>query len=464
MNRKQYDVVIIGSGLSGIVAANNLADHNLNLLLLDENIHIGGQLLRKLPERLGSDTGYQPDKLKRIGFRFVDRIKHNKIRILNRTKVLAVYPESVLLIEEDGKRVSTIETDIVLFATGAREKFLPFKGWTLPGVISTGAAQILMKTSGILPSKEILIGGSGVFLFAIAYEILKNNGRVLSVLEQNSMIDKLSLLSQFLHQFSKFSEGGRFVSKIFLSGVPVRHRTRIIEARGEKHLEKVVTVRMDRKGSVVEGSETIYNTNSLAIGYGFTPNIELPQLAGCELEYEGDKGGWIVKVKDDLETTVENMYAAGEITGIAGALKSINEGRISALSILNKLGKMSEDEFSRQLRPLKKERGHHLAFGKYFNSLCKTPEEAITSIPEETVICRCEDVRMGDIKKAILNGHTTTGAIKKATRIGMGACQGRICGPVLYDIVSAFTKISPNDIPLLSVRPPVKPVSIGSFI
>lgn len=464
MNRRKYDVVIVGSGLSGIVAANKLADHNLNVLLLDENIHIGGQLLRKLPESLRTDIDYKPDKLKRIGFRFVNSIKYKKIRILNRTKVLAIFPERVLLIEEDGKRVSTIEADIVLFATGAREKFLPFNGWTLPGVISTGAVQILMKTSGILPSKEMLIGGSGIFPFAVAYEVLKNNGRVLSVLEQSSIIDKLSLISQFSHQFSKFTEGARFVSKIFLSGVPIRHRTKIIEARGENYLEEVVTARMDRNGSVIEGTETTYNTNSLAIGYGFTPNTELPQLAGCELEYEEIKGGWIVKVTDDLETTIENIYAAGEITGIAGALKSISEGSLSALSILNRLGKISENEFLRQLTRLNKERKHHLEFGRYFNNLCKIPDRVIKSIPEEAVVCRCEDVKMGDIKKAISDGYTSTGGLKKALRIGMGTCQGRICGPVIYNILSSSTKTPPNEIPLLSVRPPVKAVSISSFI
>jgi NADPH-dependent 2,4-dienoyl-CoA reductase/sulfur reductase-like enzyme len=463
MKPKRYDVAIVGSGFSGIVAANRLADHNLNVVLLDENIHIGGQILRTIPERLGAHTASESDKVRKTGFRFIDNIKQKKITVMNQTVVLAIYPERELLVEKDEKRVFTIKPEIILFATGARERFLPFKGWTLPGVISTGAVQVLMKSSGILFSKKILIGGSGLFLFAVAHDFVKNGGRVIGVLEQTPMIGKLALLAQASHQFSKLTEGARYISKLFFSRVPIRHRTKIIEARGDQYLREVLTAKVDQKGAVREGSETIYKTNALAIGYGFTPNIELAQLAGCELEYKEGKGGWVVKVRDDLETSIQNIYAAGEITGIAGALKSLNEGALVALSILKTLGKLDEREFLPQFQRLATQRKHHLRFGNYFNAFYKIPDEAINLIPDETVICRCEDVTMGDIRNALSNGFQTPGAIKRATRIGMGRCQGRICGSVLYDIVAAYTKKPGSKIPLLSVRPPVKPVSLGSL-
>ena len=464
MKPKRYDVAIVGSGFSGIVAANKLADHNLNVVLLDENIHIGGQILRTIPEQLGTHTVSESDKVRKTGFRFIDNIKQKKITVMNQTVVLAIYPERELLVEKAEKRVFTIRPEIILFATGARERFLPFKGWTLPGVISTGAVQVLMKSSGILFSKKILIGGSGLFLFAVAHDFVKNGGSVAAVLEQTSMIDKLALLTQVSHQFSKLTEGARYISKLLFSGVPIRHRTKIIEARGDQYLREVLTAKVDQKGAVREGSERIYQTSALAIGYGFTPNIELPQLAGCELEYEEGKGGWVVKVTDALETSVQNIYAAGEITGIAGALKSLNEGVLVALSILKTLGKLDEREFLPQFQRLTTQRRHHLSFGNYFNALYKIPDEAISLIPDETVICRCEDVTLGDIKNALSNGFQTPGAIKRATRIGMGRCQGRICGSVLYDIVAAYTKKPGSKIPLLSVRPPVKPVSLGSLV
>jgi len=464
MKPKRYDVAIVGSGLSGIVAANTLADHNLNVVLLDENIHIGGQILRTIPEQLGTHTVSESDKVRKTGFRFIDNIKQKKITVMNQTVVMAIYPERELLVEENGKNVFTIKPEIILFATGARERFLPFKGWTLPGVISTGAVQVLMKSSGILFSKKILIGGSGLFLYSVAHDFAKNGGTVVAVLEQTSMVDKLAFLTQVPYQFSKLAEGARYVSKLLFSGVPIRHSTKIIEARGDQYVREVITAKVDQKGAVRRGSERIYQISALAIGYGFTPNIELPQLAGCELEYEEGKGGWVVKVTDALETSVQNIYAAGEITGIGGALKSLNEGVLAALSILKKFEKIEDREFLPQFQNLTRQRRHHLSFGNYFNALYRIPDEAISAIPDETVICRCEDVTMGNIRKALFDGFQTPGAIKRATRIGMGRCQGRICGSVLYDIVAAYTKKPGSKIPLLSVRPPVKPISLGSLV
>jgi len=464
MKPKRYDVAIVGSGLAGIVAANTLAEHNLNILLMDENIHLGGQILRTIPQRLGTLTISESDKVRRAGFRFIENSKKKKISVMNRTVILGIYPERELLLEENGKSVFTIRPDIILFATGAREKYLPFKGWTLPGVVSTGAVQVLMKGSGVLFSKEMLIGGSGLFLFAVAYDYLKNGGRVLGVLDQTAFFAYLPLLTLGLHHLPKLAEGTRYAATLLCSGVPIRHRTRIIEARGDRYLREVVTAKVDSKGNPLDSRGRIINTHGLAVGYGFAPNIELPLLAGCELEYDDAKGGWVVRVGDDLQTSAGNVYAAGEITGIAGALKSLNEGHIAALSILRVLGKIGEREFSLHFKGLTKQRRHHLSFGAYLNSCYRVPDTAIYQIPDETVICRCEDVTMGEIRTAIREGYHTPGAIKKATRTGMGRCQGRTCGPILYDIISAYTGKPSNEIPLLSVRPPIKPVTFDSLI
>lgn len=464
MKPRRYDVAVVGSGLAGIVAANTLARYKVNVTLIDENIHLGGQILRTVPERLGASAIFESDMIRRAGFRLIDHIKTKKISVMNRTAVLGIYPERQLLVEENGRSIFIIQPDVILFATGAREKYLPFKGWTLPGVVSTGAAQVLMKGSGVLFSKEILIGGSGPFLSAVAYDYVKNGGRVLGVLDQAPLFAYLPFLNRGLHHFSKLAEGARYMSTLLCSGVPIRHRTRIVQAVGDKYLREVIALKVNSKGNPLVGSERIIKARGLAVGYGFAPNIELPLLAGCELEYDQAKGGWVVKVGDDLQTSTSNVYAAGEITGIAGALKSLNEGDIAALSILRVLGKIGEREFSIHFKRLTKQRRHHLKFGAYLNTLYKTPNTAIHQISDETVICRCEDVTMGEIRRAIREGYHTPGGIKKATRTGMGRCQGRTCGPVLYDIISAYTGKPSTEISPLSVRPPIKPVTFDSVI
>jgi len=398
----KHNVVIVGSGFSGIVAANRLADSGLDVLLLDENIHVGGQLLRKISDQLGTYSNYKPDPVKKMGFQFVKNLETKKIEIINKAVVIGIYPENKILVEVDEKEVISVQYDVILFATGARERFLPFKGWTLPGVYSTGMVQVLIKSSGVLPAEKIVVGGSGLFLMAVGYELLKHKAKVQAILEQTPMMEKVKLLTQVFHQLPKFTEGGKFLSKIYLSGVPVRYKTRILEARGDKALEEVVTAKVTAKGEVIPGSEKIIRTDALAVGYGFVANVELPQLAGCDLEYVEAGGGWVVKVNDALETSVENIYAAGEITGVGGALKSTNEGEIAALSILRKFEKIEETEYNKRLGKLTRERKHHLKFGEYFNLLYRIPDPCILDIPDDTVVCRCEDVKMGDIRKAVI--------------------------------------------------------------
>lgn len=463
MNDSKPDVVIVGSGLSGIVAARMLAEHSLNVMMVDENIHVGGQLLRRLPEALGRDAAYHPDPVKRAGFQFIDSLKTLRIDVRNRTRVLGVYPGPELLLEEGEARVFRVRPRLVLFSTGARERFVPFKGWTLPGVVSAGAVQVLLKSSGVLPARRMLVGGAGLFLFAAAYEILRHGGKVEAVLEQTPLLPKAIMLTQFFRQFSKFAEGARFLGRIAMSGTPVHYRTRILEARGERDLQAVVTARVDRHGAPIPGSEKTYPLRSLAVGYGFVPNVELPHLAGCRLEHDAAKGGWVVRVNERLETSCENILAAGEITGIAGALKSITEGRIASWTILFRLGKTSEHDYLNRLSGLIRERHSHLQFGRYFNSLYRVPPRATLDAPDDTIVCRCEDVTVGEIKRAIAEGYRTPQALKIKTRVSMGDCQGRTCGAAVYDILDAFGHIAPGDMEPFHARPPVKPAELGSL-
>jgi NADPH-dependent 2,4-dienoyl-CoA reductase/sulfur reductase-like enzyme len=333
----------------------------------------------------------------------------------------------------------------------------------MPGVLSSGAMQVLIKSSGVLPARDLLIGGSGVFLYSVAYEALKAGARVQAVLEQTGMFDKWPLAWQLLHQLPKLSEGARFISKLVLSGVPMRFRTRIIEARGNGALEQVVSAPVDGSGRTVGGREKTYRTPLLAVGFGFSANIELAQMAGCQTDYAAEKGGWVVKTAENLETSLPGIFAAGEITGIAGSLKSICEGEIAALAILGAQGRIDEAAYEKKLARRIGERYHHLQFGKYFNELYAIPGAAYLDIPDDTLVCRCEDVTMGEIKKTVANGYDTPATLKIALRSAMGDCQGRMCGPIIYDLLAALTGRSQAAMTPLVVRPPVKPVSIGSL-
>jgi NADPH-dependent 2,4-dienoyl-CoA reductase/sulfur reductase-like enzyme len=463
MNRNAVEVLVIGNGLAGIVAANRLAAAGAKVMLLDENIHIGGQILRQIPQRLGSLKGYHPDYVKKVGFNFITALKNNEIEVRNRARVLGIYPGHEVLVESDEIKVGTVKAERILLATGARERFLPFRGWTMPGVLSGGAVQVLIKSSGVLPARDLVIGGSGLFLYSVAYECLRAGAKPRAVLEQTPMWNKLPLGWQVLHQLPKLTEGSRFLSRLFFSGVPLRFSTRIVEARGNGTLAQVVSAPVDGSGRMKSGREKIYPTQLLATGYGFSANIELAQMAGCLSEFAVERGGWVVKTDERLETSLPGIFAAGEITGVAGALKSICEGEIAALAILRQMGRPFGPALEKRLAKLLRQRQRHLQFGKYFNLLYSIPAAAYLDIPDDTLICRCEEVTMGDIRRAVANGYDTPATLKLALRSAMGDCQGRICGPVIYDILAALTGRSQADMTPLVVRPPVKPVSIGSL-
>jgi len=461
MPHKNFDIVIVGGGFSGILAANILAEHALNVLVVDENNNLGGQFLRHHPNQ--SDITEAHSRLKRLGLQNIKALNEKRIRIMTRTEVLGITSERELLICEAGKRLYSVRPDAVLLATGAREKFVPFEGWTLPGIISTGATQILLKGSRVLPSKEIIIGGAGIFPYAVASEILMGNGRVRAILDQNHLSEKIAIAGGLLLEKSKIGDGIRTMAKLILSQTPVKFGVRITEASGQKSLEEVLVVKIDHNGRTLPGSETVYPCECLAVGYGFVANIELAQLAGCRLEYDESKGGWMVWVTEDLETSASGIFAAGEITGIAGATKSITEGKLAALAILLKLEKINNDTFIAQSTQLKKMRKQHLRFGKRFNAQHKIPIEIIRSIPDETIVCRCEDITMGEIKTAVRNGCATPDAVKKAVRTGMGICQGRTCAPIIYEAITAYKGKPVEQVNPLSVRVPLKAVSLKAL-
>uniref|UniRef100_UPI003568A1E2 FAD/NAD(P)-dependent oxidoreductase n=1 Tax=Desulfosarcina sp. TaxID=2027861 RepID=UPI003568A1E2 len=353
--------------------------------------------------------------------------------------------------------------DAMILATGARERHLPFKGWTLPGVMATGAAQILIKSSGILPGRKTLIGGCSPLMLALAAEIIANGGKVQAVLDQSKADDKLNAVTAGPAIWPKLLEGAVYLMRLAAARVPMKQGVRIVEARGRQELEAVVAARVDTKGCIIQGTERIYPTNTLAVGYGFSPNIELPQQAGCSVSYAVDRGGWYVNVDASMATTVAGIYAAGETTGIAGAGKSFIEGQIAAWDILYRQARVSRQDLENQIRPLLRQRDRQVRYGGFINQLCWLAPDCYAGIPDETVICRCEEITVGEVRRQLDNGFSTMNGIKKATRCGMGSCQGRTCGPILFDIISAFTQRPPASVGYTSARSPVKTVSLGAL-
>jgi D-hydroxyproline dehydrogenase subunit alpha len=458
MKHKEYDIAILGAGFSGLVAAGILKKYDLDVLLVEESGLPGGQYLRTHP--LGRRGEESLNVLQRTGLKQIQRLEGGRVRLMTETRVLGIDDNKELLLEQNLEDLFTLRPEIVLLATGARERFVPFKGWTLPGVISTGALQIMLKGSGVFPAEEVVIGGSGLFLYTVAADVIRYGGRVRVVFDENSAMQKMGFATGLMWQREKLKEGLGQVFKVLFSRTKMRHRHRVIEACGDKQIEAVRVAKIDPEGNLVPGSESEYPCACLAIGNGFAANIELGLLAGCKPAYDVDLGGWVITTGENLETNVAGIFAAGETTGIGGAEKSIVEGKLAAYSILHKLEKIDEDQYREHILPLQKERKRYQQFACRFNALSDVSEPAMESIPDDTILCRCEDITVGEVKKAVDRGCKTLVAVKRALRTGMGICQGRTCGPVLSRLIGNYTGTPVEEQTPLSVRWPVKAVPL----
>jgi len=463
MGAKRVDVAIVGAGLAGATAADVLARHGARVLVLDDNLHPGGQYLRG-----GRQAGSRwTDGARRRGLDLIDRLAETRVEVRSRAEVLGIEEGFELLVADESGELVVVKCEHVLLATGARERFMPFKGWTRPGVLSTGAVQILIKQSGILPARETVMAGTGLFLAAVARDIQKSGGQVPVVLEEAPVFTRIPPPALIARQFSRFLQGGALLAGLRLSGTAVRHSTRVLEARGGNGVQEVVAARVDKAGAPIPGSEMVYPAGCLAVGFGFAANIDLAQLAGCGLAYNSSLGGWVVRVDEDLETTVDGLHAAGEITAIGGAAKSLSEGQLAAYSILRRMGLLKSGEMIDKISTLKEMRRRQMAFARYFNSQYTFHPDYLTnwvrSLPDQVLVCRCEEVSLGDMRRAVADGFDTPAGVKKATRCGMGICQGSTCKTILLEVLAALTGKPHSQILLPSVRTPVKPVYLGTL-
>ena len=457
MKSEHYDIVIVGAGLAGMAAAQVFKQLGLNFLVVDENLHPGGQLIRKQPygEKSALD-GYQ-DGVKKIGHKMAAEFVLDD-HFVQAARILGIFESRNLCLEDSLGRARMITADYILLATGARERFLPFKGWTLPGVMALGAAQVMMKGSGVLPGHKTVVAGGGPLLYVTAGQVVRCGGQVPLLLDRASRLEQAAIFKIFPPQFSKLPEGGQNMLTLKRHGSRMLTRHAVVEARGDGQLEEVVYAPIDAKGRLIPGRETTITADSLAISQGFVANTELAASAGCDLEFKAELGGWIVAVNERLKTSYARIYAAGELTGIGGGEQSLREGELAALAIAEDCGAKGINS-SERIRKLQKYRQSQLGFNRFLANLAEVPAGCWEDLPDETILCRCEDVTIGDVRRAMAIGLDSISLLKRGTRIGMGRCQGRTCTPIINDLLAANNWAANSP----SIRFPVKPVTLSAL-
>lgn len=387
---------------------------DLQVLVVDDNPKLGGQIWRN---ELGKIKSPEAQKL-------IEKIERNEIDILNNSQVFAQLNEKCLLAETPNGTIE-LHFEKLIIATGARELFLPFPGWTLPNVFGAGGLQALVKSSLSVENKRIVVAGTGALLLAVA-EYLKSKGaKVLLVAEQTSRSKFLKFGAGLWREPKKLSQTISLKRKI----LDVKYLTDcyVTSAEGNGKLESVELTRNGKNWRV--------ECDMLACGFHLVPNIELASMVGCEIE----KG--YVAVNEFQETSVRDIYCAGEPNGIGGVEVSLIEGKIAGLVAVDKKEKANE---------LFGEKKKSQRFADALNKAFSLREE-LKNLPDaETIVCRCEDVKFGNLKE-----YASFREAKLQTRCGMGACQGRICGAATEVLFGWENE---------SFRPPIFPVKLENLV
>jgi len=406
-------IVVVGAGPAGLAAAARAAQSGARVVLLDDNPNPGGQIWR-------ADSSKAP-----VGeaARWLQAAGNSAIERVNGARVVAAPAPSTLEIETfDGAR--EIRYSKLVLATGARERFLPFPGWTLPNVMGAGGLQALAKSGFPIAGKSVVVAGSGPLLLAVAQYLDTHGARVRLIAEQaeQSSITRFGL-GLVRHPGKLIQAMGLRAS---LRPIPYMTGCWPTAAHGSGKLERV---------SLRRGAKTWDEPcDFLACGFGLVPNLELPLLLRCDL---GETG---VAVDEMQQASVTGVYAAGEVTGIGGLDLSLAEGEIAGYAAAGQPDRA---------RALFSARASARRFAAALENAFALREE-LKALPwDETLVCRCEDVAFGRIRK--FSGWREA---KLQTRCGMGPCQGRVCGPALEFLLDWRTE---------SVRPPVYPARIATL-
>lgn len=405
------EVLIAGAGPAGMAAAAAAAGAGARVVVLDDNATPGGQIWRGGAEgRGGSRDGYA---------RLAARL--NGVDVLCGVRVVAQPAERTLRIEDaDGARDVRYEKLIV--TTGARERFLPFHGWTLPGVLGAGGLQALVKSGLPIAGKRVVLAGSGPLLPAVAANLAKAGAKIAGVFEQAPLRRLLQFGMALAAHPEKLAEGARY--RAAMGSARYRTGSWVVRAHGDGQLRSV-TVSL---GGVLREMECDY----LGCGFHLVPNLELPRLLGCHVD-EGH-----VAVDAMQRTSVEGVFCAGELTGVGGLEKALVEGEIAGLASAGK-----------DARHLYARRDRQRRFATALDAAFALRPELRRLADARTIVCRCEDVRFGDMAEC-----RTWRDAKLHTRCGMGACQGRVCGSAVE-----FLFGWEND----SVRPPLTPARMETL-
>lgn len=446
-------VMIIGAGPAGLAAANRMTAQGLDVVLLDEQDQPGGQIFRAMGRA-------SSDKLARLGSEYqhgkalIERFLASQALYVNNARVWAIEQGKHVYFSRAG-RAHRITADKLILTSGAMERPVPFPGWTLPGVMNAGAGQILYKAHDIVPDDSVVLAGCGPLLSLLAWQYLQEGIKVQAILDMAPGANRyraLRHLPKALRAYRYLLKGLKYEWDLRRAKVPIYRRVTELTATGQCQLQGI-SFRQ-------HGKTYSFTTEHLLVHFGVIPTNQLSHIAGCRHTWHEQQGCWVPQTDVWGQSSHPNVFVAGDGAGIGGAKAAEMCGELAALKVSAELGLIDQARLYEMGTPLFKARNQDVSIRPFLEAYFDVPASLSAQVPDETTVCRCEEVTASEIRQAISAGHADVNQVKFLTRCGMGPCQGRQCGQALTHIVAASTGVTPEAAGAYRARPPANVLTL----
>ncbi|BAN26741.1 NAD(P)/FAD-dependent oxidoreductase [Caballeronia insecticola] len=455
------DVVVVGAGPAGMSAATRAARAGLETVLIDEQDTVGGQIYRAIgradarrKQILGPDYA--------AGAAIAEAFAASGARHLTGASVWQVTRECSVNYLKDGK-IGSFDAQRVILASGALERPFPIPGWTLPGVLTAGAAQILLKSAGEVPAAPPVLAGCGPLLYLLGWQYVRAGVPIRALVDTTRHEDrwraKRHMLSA-LRAWPFLSKGLQLIRTLREAGVP------IFEAADDLRVEsRIGTDGVEHAHALAfstQGAAQRIEADVILLHQGVVPNTQFTQALRAAHRWDDAQLCFTPKTDAWGELDVPGIFIAGDGAGIGGAQAAALQGTLAGLAAAAQLDAVAQAARDAEAAPLRRALAGVMRIRPFLDSLYRPRH--INRIPgNETIVCRCEEVTAGELRRFVELGCVGPNQAKSFGRCGMGPCQGRMCGLTVTEVIADARGVSPGEVGYYRIRPPIKPLTLGEL-